>query len=158
MGSNIKQNIQKKNIRLFRTNTTTVFTGERANDLASEWYLVRQTSAETTWMPSVSAPPGGQDDCGGCCSARPGRRAWILTSESLPVYTDTQTHFPPLVSFHSCPFLVSFLRVLCFFEAIKRILSQPSFPMACGHFSRWQVRHLVQYIWPATLWTLSDSS
>ena len=32
--------IQKKNIRLFRTNTTTVFTGERANDLASEWYLV----------------------------------------------------------------------------------------------------------------------
>ena len=33
------QNIYKK-LRLFRMNTTTVITGERANDLASEWYLV----------------------------------------------------------------------------------------------------------------------
>ena len=74
-GVKYKAKYSEKNIRLFRTNTTTVFTGERANDLASEWYLVRQTSAETTWMPSVSATPGGQDDCGGCCSARPGRRA-----------------------------------------------------------------------------------
>ena len=34
------QNIYQKKLRLFRMNTTTVITGERANDLASEWYLV----------------------------------------------------------------------------------------------------------------------
>ena len=87
--------------------------------------LSSYTFAEITWLPLVRTPaprpPVG--DRSGCCNARPGR-AWLLMSDSLPAYTHTRTHpthnththtlsSPPLVSFHSCPFL--FL-VDCFFS------------------------------------------
>ena len=126
------------------------------------WYLIRfllkspgcrplvllQAASRLWTIVAVSAAPvlaGGHKF--GC------RILYLFTQ----THKHTRTHFPPLDSFDSCPFLVSFRRF--FLEAIKRILSQPpSFPMACPWTMPRHVRHSSQNVGAPTHWSFPACS